>query len=165
MVEVAILIGLQGAGKTTFYRRHFQATHVHVSKDNFPNNRNKTRRQDQLLCEALQAGRPVVVDNTNPNREDRAGVIETARALGACVVGYFFDAPWQTCYDRNARRTGKARVPDVALRATAQRLTPPSMAEGFDRLFLVCSQDDETFTITPWPEVEHGPEQPRTTDA
>ena len=31
-----ILVGLPGAGKTTFYRERFAATHRHVSKDLMP---------------------------------------------------------------------------------------------------------------------------------
>ena len=38
--ELAILIGLQASGKSTFYRRHLAATHALVSKDRFRNNRN-----------------------------------------------------------------------------------------------------------------------------
>jgi len=38
---------------------------------------------------------------------------------------------------RNALRTGKARVPDVALYATVRRLVPPSASKGFDSRFRV----------------------------
>ena len=33
MIEVAILVGLPGAGKTSFYRARLAGSHVHVSKD------------------------------------------------------------------------------------------------------------------------------------
>ena len=38
-MDLVILMGLQGAGKSSFYRAHFAATHTLVSKDRFPNNR------------------------------------------------------------------------------------------------------------------------------
>ena len=41
------------------------------------------------------------------------------------------------CLARNARREGKARVPDVAIFATAKMLVPPSREEGFDELYRV----------------------------
>jgi hypothetical protein len=41
------------------------------------------------------------------------------------------------CLARNARREDKARVPDVAVFATAKRLVPPSREEGFDELYRV----------------------------
>ena len=42
--ELVLLIGLQAAGKSTFYRARFAGTHDWVSKDRFPNNRNPARR-------------------------------------------------------------------------------------------------------------------------
>jgi predicted kinase len=68
--ELVIFVGLQGAGKTTFHRTQFAASHDLVSKDRFRNNRRPARRQRQLIKEALQAGRSVVVDNTNPSADN-----------------------------------------------------------------------------------------------
>src|SRR5207249_6790556 len=104
----------------------FAGTHDLVSKDRFPNNRNPARRQRQLIEEALGAGRSVVVDNTNPTAEDRAGLIALARSFGATVVGYYFESRLADCLDRNRQREGKARVPEVALYATRKRLCLPS---------------------------------------
>ena len=33
-MELVLFVGLQGAGKTSFYRRAFAETHAHVSRDN-----------------------------------------------------------------------------------------------------------------------------------
>src|SRR5262245_49784042 len=116
-MEVVILIGLQGAGKSTFYRTHFAGTHVHISRDNFRHNKNPSRRQAGLIAEALGAGRSVVVDNTNPTAADRAPIIVQAHAHGAIAIGYYLAAPLALCLERNRRRTGKQHVPDVALYA------------------------------------------------
>src|SRR5207253_11077510 len=88
--ELVLFVGLQAAGKSSFYRACFAATHDLVSKDRFPNNRNRARRQRQLVAEALGAGRSVVIDNTNPTPEDRAELIALARSFGAAVAGYYF---------------------------------------------------------------------------
>ncbi|MBI2933036.1 MAG: hypothetical protein HYY16_15435 [Planctomycetes bacterium] len=55
-MELAILIGLQASGKSTFYRERFASTHVHVSKDLFPNARKPQQRQGKMIAEALAAG-------------------------------------------------------------------------------------------------------------
>ncbi len=133
-MEVVVFVGLQAAGKSTFHRERFAATHVLVSKDLLRNNRRPQRRQMRLLDEALSEGRSVVVDNTNPTVEDRAAIIRLARERGASVVGYFFDVPIAECLRRNAERSGKGRVPDAALFITARRLQRPTLDEGFDRL-------------------------------
>jgi predicted kinase len=86
-VELAILVGLQGAGKSTFYRTRLADTHALVSKDRFPNNRDPARRQRQLVEEALAAGRSVAVDNTNATVEDRAELVALGRLFGAEAPG------------------------------------------------------------------------------
>jgi predicted kinase len=146
-LELVIFVGLQASGKSTFFRERFAATHEHVSKDLFPNNKNRNRRQTQLIEDALRTGSSVVVDNTNPTVEDRRPLIQLSRELGAKIVGYYFAATVRQCVGRNRRRKGKAQVPDVAIFATAKRLTPPSYSEGFDELFRVRMTDESTFEV------------------
>jgi predicted kinase len=140
-VELFVFVGLQASGKSTYFRERFTETHQLVSKDLFPNNRNKNRRQEHLLRAALSAGRCVVVDNTNPTLEDRRALIGLGGEYGARIVGYFFDASVSECIRRNEVREGKARVPDVAIYATAKKLVAPSIEEGFDELLCVRLND------------------------
>jgi predicted kinase len=136
-LELIVLMGLQGSGKTTFRQRHFDATHVVVSKDLMPNNRRPERRQTELVTSALRAGQSVVVDNTNPRAADRAALVAIARGCGAKCIGYYFPCTTQFALARNGSRTGRARVPDVGIFATAKALEPPHAAEGFDELYRV----------------------------
>jgi predicted kinase len=146
-MELVIFVGLQASGKSTFFRERLAPTHEHVSKDLFRNNKNRNRRQAQLIEDALEAGRSVVVDNTNPTPEDRRALIGLGGEYGAKIVGYYFDASVRACLLRNAGRKGKVRVPDVAIFATAKRLVPPAHSEGFDGLFRVRVADDSTFEV------------------
>jgi predicted kinase len=136
-MEVAILVGLPGAGKTSFFRAHLAESHVHVSKDVLGHGRDTSRRQLELLTQALRAGRSVAVDNTNPRVEDRAPLIALARAAGARVVAYALDTTPRESAARNRAREGRERVPGVAVFATAKRLQPPTPAEGFDEIYRV----------------------------
>ena len=145
-----IFVGLQASGKSTFFHARFEATHAHVSKDLFRNNKNRNRRQTQLIEAALQAGNPVVVDNTNPTAEERWPLIALGREYGAKIIGYYFDSRVSECLERNRRRAGKARVPDVALYATAKKLIHPSYSEGFDELYCVRITGDSTFEVHGW---------------
>jgi predicted kinase len=65
-MELVVFVGLQASGKSTFFREGFAQTHEHVSKDLLPHNRDKNKRQENILRAALSAGRSVVVDNTSP---------------------------------------------------------------------------------------------------
>ena len=148
-MELVIFVGLQASGKTSFYRARFAQTHELVSKDRMPNNRNPTRRQLVLVEEALRAGRSVVVDNTNARAADRLPLVMLGHALGARVIGYYFESNIAECLERNRARAGKARVPDVALYATRKRLESPSYVEGFDALSFV-RMDAGGWEVTEW---------------
>ena len=151
-MELVIFSGLQASGKSTFYRTHFAGTHAYVSKDVLRNNKKPGRRQAQLIEEALQAGRSVVVDNTNPSIAERAELIALGRRHHATIVGYFFPPMVADSLRRNHERSGKARVPPVAIYATKKRLECPSYGEGFDALYAVRIGDDGGFVVEPWSE-------------
>jgi predicted kinase len=130
--ELVILIGLPGAGKTSFQRARLAATDVHVSKDLMPNRRDRQAHQLALIDEALAAGRSVVVDNVNATVADRAALIAAGRRRGAIITGYVLGTEVRACVERNRDRPG--HVPEVAIFAAAKRFQPPTRAEGFDRL-------------------------------
>jgi predicted kinase len=146
-VECAILIGLPGAGKTTFYRAHLSGTHTLVSKDLFPNAANRQRRMLREIAAALDAGHAVAVDNTNPSRTDRAPIIDFARAHGARVVAYHVRATTREAVARNEGRTGPGRVPKVAIFTVAKRLEPPALDEGFEAVRDVLPKAGGTFDV------------------
>lgn len=137
MPELVVFTGLQAAGKTSFYRERFAATHVHVSKDLWPNLRKKDDRQRRLVEQHLRAGHSVVVDNTNPTTDERAPLVAIARSVGARAVSYAFVTTVEEAIARNAAREGRARIADVGLFTVAKRLVLPTEDEGFDARFEV----------------------------
>lgn len=148
-METVILIGLQASGKTSFYKTQFSVTHEQISKDLLPK-KNKQKRQERLLGDALSAGRSVVIDNTNVTRADRSVIIVQAKASGSEIVGYYFESRVEPSLARNAARIGVAKVSEVAILGTAKRLERPTMSEGFDRLFYVALLGDGKFRVEPW---------------
>jgi predicted kinase len=158
-VELIMMIGLQASGKSTFARSSFGATHQYVSNDLLGNKSNLARRQRQLIEAALQQGLSVVVDNTNATAEVRRELINLGHIYTAEIIGYYFAVPVKQCLERNRARVGSARVPDVAIFATLKRLTRPSYAEGFAKLFYVCNTSDQHFGVYDWQEEETVHEQ------
>jgi predicted kinase len=149
MPVVAVLVGLQASGKTTFCGQLLRAGYAHVSKDHFPNARNRQRRQLRLIREALAAGQDVAVDNTNPSPAEWQPLIEVARQGGARVIAYWFPPDLEGSMRRNAVRTGRSRVPDVGIRATMARLERPGLQHGFDAVMTVSFGAGGGFEV--WP--------------
>lgn len=135
--ELIIFVGVQAAGKSTWYATHLASTHVHVSKDLMKNVRDRDARQQRLIEEALSAGRSVAVDNTNPTPAVRAPLIALGRKHNARVIACYFQTIVKDAVARNRLREGKARVPDVALYVTAKRIVPPTIEEGFDEVRVI----------------------------
>lgn len=148
-MELVVFVGLQGAGKSTFYRERFAATHELVSKDLLRAGKGRDERQRRRIEAALAAGRSVVVDNTNVRREDRLRLLALARAYGARALGVYFVPDVRASLERNRRREGKARVPDVAIHTAAKRLEPPDPGEGYDELVLVRALEGGGFAVEP----------------
>jgi predicted kinase len=143
-MEAVMLVGVQGAGKSTFYRDRFFDTHVRINLDML-----RTRkREQQLLTACLEAGQSFVVDNTNPQASDRAKYIEAARAKGFRVIAYFFDVPLRDAMHRNNQRKLRQKIPPAAVAGTHKKLEPPSKNEGFDQIFTVRVTEPAGFVVT-----------------
>jgi predicted kinase len=145
-VEAVIFVGLQGAGKSTFYRERFFDTHVRISLDLL-----RTRhRERRLLQFCVETGLRFVVDNTNPTRAERAVYIRAAKEAGFRVIGYEFRSRVEDCMRRNEQRHAARRVPLKGLLRTAGRMERPSPEEGFDELHDVRIDEDGGFVIAEW---------------
>lgn len=148
MPEMVIFMGCQASGKSTFYQTRFADTHVRINLDML-----RTRHREHTLlhtCLALQQA--LVVDNTNPTREDRRRYIEPALAAGFSVTGYYFESNALRSMTRNQQRTGRSRVPDVAIRDACRRLEHPGPDEGFHQLWFVRipKGGENIFSIDEW---------------
>jgi predicted kinase len=132
-MHAVIFIGIQGSGKTTFYRQRFFETHVRISMDML-----RTRHREGILVAAcIAAKQPFVVDNTNVLTAERALYISAARQARFRVTGYFFRTPLRAAIARNAKREGKKSIPVAGVIGKYKRLQTPAMEEGFDEIFAV----------------------------
>jgi len=145
-MEVIILCGIQGSGKTTFYWEHFFATHVRISLDLL-----KTRYRERAFVQVcLVTGQRCVIDNTNVRTAERAVYIAAAKAVRFRVRGYFFESPLKEAIRRNAQRSGAAVIPVPGVIGTFKRMERPRPDEGFDELNIVTHGEDGKFVVSPW---------------
>ena len=145
-MEAVILMGLQGAGKSTFYKERSFATHLRLSLDML-----KTRhRERRLLQTCIETRQPFVVDNTNPTRAERAVYIRAAKEVGFRVIGYYFQSRVEDCQRRNEQRPVAQQVPLRGILGTAGRMELPSKEEGFDELHYVRISETGGFVVEEW---------------
>ena len=142
-MQAIIFIGLQGAGKSTFFKEKFFNTHIRINMDML-----KTRhREDVLLAACFEMKQPFVIDKTNPTVQHREGYIQAARENHFQVEAYYFVPDLKLSLLRNAARTGKERVPDTALFVTLKKLQPPTLEEGFDLIYTVRQDEAGNFVV------------------
>jgi predicted kinase len=140
-MEAILFIGIQGAGKSTFFKERFFDTHVRISLD-LLRTHNRERR---LLDLCLDTRQPFVIDKTNVTVEQRAGYIGAARRAGFRVIGYFFEPDPKGSFERNQNR--ERQVPAVGLFGTLKRLERPRLQEGFDELHSVSVRPEGGFAV------------------
>jgi predicted kinase len=145
-MEAVIFIGIQGAGKSTFYKERFFDTHMRLNLDML-----KTRHREQLLLKAfIEAKQSFVVDNTNVTREQRARYITAAKPARFKIIGYYFETVIEDAMKRNSVRSGKKRIPERGISATYKKLETPSLNEGFDLLYRVHIDSLNNFVVMEW---------------
>jgi predicted kinase len=145
-MEVIIFIGIQAAGKSTFYREYFLNTHIRINLDML-----KTRHREKILIWAcLDAKQSFVVDNTNPTLEDRSRYILPAKEKGFKIIGYYFQTNLEECQRRNNERSPKQVIPLAGILATYKKMILPTWEEGFDEIYSVKSDLNNLFITEEW---------------
>jgi bifunctional polynucleotide phosphatase/kinase len=128
---LVVFVGPPGSTKSSTYRKKFERFGcVRISQD-------ELKTKAKCISEtrkALAAGKSVVVDNTNPSRENRKQYVDIARELNVQVWAVFFDLPRPLVEHLNlyrSRMTGKPPVPEIAMRTYYSRYEPVGEDEGF----------------------------------
>lgn len=145
-METIIFIGIQATGKSTFFKHSFFRTHIRINLDML-----KTRHREKLLLQAcFEMKQRFVVDNTNPEREDRKRYILPAKEKKFKVIGYYFNSEIKGALERNRNRPQKEFIPERGIRGTHSRLQLPDYNEGFDELYYVYTNQTNGFDVKKW---------------
>lgn len=152
-MEALVFCGIQGSGKSTFYRRHLVDTHVRINLDML-----KTRTRERILLRAcFDAKQPFVVDNTNTTIEARRRYVASARIAGFSVAAYYFHTPVGEAIARNRLRPKREQIRPGAIVRTYREMQPPSKQEGYSRIHVVCIEGQGTFSVTEIDDLARGP--------
>jgi protein phosphatase len=155
---LVVLIGVAGAGKSTFAARHFRP-HEILSSDAFrgivgnsESDQAATRPAFAALHRALlprlSSHRTTVVDATNVTGWARRGLLARAASAGSLAIAVVFDLPAALCLARNAARAeagGTQPVPGRAIQQQSRDLRrslrdPAGLSlEGFHEVYRLAS--------------------------
>ena len=116
-LSLVVLVGVSGAGKSTFARRHFRPTEILTSDfcralvSDDENDQSATGDAFSVLHfiagKRLARGLLTVVDATNVQPEARKPLIELARAHYVLPVAIVFDLPMEILEERGRTRTDR----------------------------------------------------------
>ncbi len=151
--SLVLLIGVTGAGKSTFAARHFRPTQV-LSSDSFralvaddETDQSATADAFELLHLAvdrrLARRRLTVIDATNLLASARRPLLDAARRYTVPAVAIVFDLQPRVTAERNATRAGRT-VPDVVHQRQVRALRRCLVelpAEGFAAIWLLRSAE------------------------
>jgi predicted kinase len=137
-----VLVGLPGSGKSTWLYGRRGVLSSDAVRGLLADDETDQTIHDRvfhtiryLLKHRLELGRPVTyIDATNLTPQERAPYVACGAEFGCEMEAVFFDVPLDVCLERNA---GRGRVvPVEALERMAEKLEPPSTAEGFARVII-----------------------------
>eukprot|EP00299_Pterocystis_sp_00344_P011833 c5586_g1_i1.p1 GENE.c5586_g1_i1~~c5586_g1_i1.p1 ORF type:complete len:312 (-),score=46.10 c5586_g1_i1:70-1005(-) len=128
--EMIIMVGRPASGKTTFVQRYFERFgYVHVNRDP-----SKTHVEFVSAVEtALLNGQRVVIDQTNPSKQNRARFKQLCGGRVPCRC-FVMNTPQEVCEHNNKLRErieGINKVPLVAYNMFKSVYEEPDLSEGF----------------------------------
>jgi predicted kinase len=151
MPSLYVLVGIQGAGKTTWARANAERLDaVVVASDDIGNEleaagvdpTNEGDRVfaifDERVARLLDAGRNVIADATHARGSWRANILAIAHQRGAQRVAIWLDVPLAVARERNARKPGgplwgNRVVAEEVLLGVWRTFEPPAASE-FDEI-------------------------------
>lgn len=132
MNKIVMVAGIPGSGKSTWIKQQIRKSNkecIHISRDEirfsilkdgdeyFAKEKEVFRTFINKIQHEIDTGdlKTIYVDATHLNRKSRAKVLNQLKLGNTIVEIVWFDVPLKTCLMRNAKRTGRARIPEETI--------------------------------------------------
>lgn len=152
-----IMCGIPGSGKTYFCKNRIKGDHIYVSRDEirfallgeddpyFSKEKEVWKHFVAKIEAGLEKGADVYADATHLNPASRSKLLNCLADVGE-VNAIYFDLPIELIKKQNAKRSGRAYVPEEQLESMAKNYQKPEFKEGFDHIWRV-ERDGAEFKI------------------
>lgn len=139
--EMVLFVGCPASGKSTFFKEHFEPRgYVHINRDKL----GSWQKCVAKCTECIKAGKSVVIDNTNPDKESRRRYTEVAEKFHLLVRCFQFMTSMEHAKHNNRFRelTAKdkaslVRISDMVFNMYKSKFVEPSLDEGFSDIVKV----------------------------
>ena len=152
-----VMCGIPGSGKSTWVIKHMApVTDITISRDNI---RFMLLQDDEeyfaheskvknIFFSAIRSNTfiskdfdSVFVDATHLTPKSRRQTMNHI-APDTHKIAVYFDVPIEVALERNARREGRARVPEDAIKNMYDSFCAPKISEGFDEIWRVNAEGE-----------------------
>lgn len=134
--EMIIFVGSPGSGKSTFWRNNL-SDYVRVNNDTL---KSKAKCM-KVATEAMEAGKSLVIDNTNPEAATRKEYIDLAKKYNYPVRCFYFDVPKEIAFHLDDQREmnihrkhESSRVGKLPIHTFYKKVEVPKKSEGFEEV-------------------------------
>ncbi len=150
MGSLILMMGVPGSGKTTYAKKIAGNNDIYISRDEIrfdlvKENEPYFSKEDEVLATFIRtinnalplAERYVIADATHLNIGSRAKILKNLHNKPDSIYVIYVAVSLETALKRNAKREGRALVPETAIKNMYRSITLPRKEEGIDMLFWV----------------------------
>lgn len=154
-----LTVGAPGSGKSTYVKEHFDngsESNAIISRDEI--RFNMLGEKDEYFCNETKVYNTfvhniqkclnddrvtnIIADATHLNEGARNKLLDRLKLDNVNINILFFDTSLETCLERNSHRSGRAYVPESAIRNMKKSLRKPSNNEKYKYNLITIIKED-----------------------
>lgn len=149
MRKLYLMIGAPGSGKSTWIKNNMPKEAAYISRDEirfamvaedeqyFSKEKQVYKEFIHQIDEALTQGKDVFVDQTSLNYGARQKLFNALTEKPSRTIAIYIKKPLDIILKYNAKRSGRAYVPEDAVINMYNSIQEPNYKEGFDWIYIV----------------------------